>query len=266
MKAFKLKSAAAALLASGILVASAAEAAPVSLTFSNLAGTNGVALTRFWAFFHNGSFDGFNAGSAASMGIRNIAEAGNGTLMATNFASNFPTGISAVVPATVNAFGNGVYLPGASGSMTFNLDPVENRYLSYFSMVVPSNDRFLGNDSPTEIELFDSQGNFIPALHVDNGNTIWDSGTEVDGTFGAAFVAGSTTADRIADNGDIASNVDFSVYNGFQTPAGYSFTNLPTNSSPLLQIKVAAVPTPSVLALFAAALPFLGVFKRRQSA
>ena len=165
--------------------------------------------------------------------------------------------------ASVNGFGPGIFLPGASGQVTLNLDPVQNRYLSYFAMVVPSNDRFIGNDSPTEIELFDANGHFQSVLHTDTGSSIWDAGTEVDGLFGAAFITGSNATERTAQNGVIATDDDFSRYGNQPTPAGYTFNDLPNATSPLLTISATAVPEPGALWLLGSALPILSVFRRR---
>jgi len=257
-----------ACLIAGLLVSGTAAEASVSvtLTFSNIAGANGAALSPILAAFHDGSYNPFSTGSAASSAIQSIAEAGNGQGLAANLAAANLGGMSTTVAATTNGFGPGIYLPGATGSVTLNLDPVKDRYLSYFSMVVPSNDRFIGNASSTEIQLFDSTGHFTGGTYVENGNTVWDAGTEADGLFGAAFLVGSNGADHLAQNGVVTANSDFSIYGGLATPAGYTFSNLPTASSPLLKITaVSSVPVPAAVWLFGSALPFLGFMRRRHS-
>jgi len=254
-----------ALLLAGLMAAGAAAEASVSvtLTFSNIAGANGVALSPILAALHDGSFNAFAPGSAASSAIQSIAEAGNGQGLAASLAAANIGGLSTTVAATTNGFGPGIYLPGATGSVTLNLDPVKDRYLSYFAMVVPSNDRFIASASPVEIQLFDSSGHFTGGTYVENGSSVWDAGTETDSLFGAAFLVGSNGADHLAQNGVIAANSDFSIYGGNATPAGYTFNNLPTASSPLLQITaVSAVPVPAAVWLFGSALPFLGFMRR----
>ncbi len=246
---------------------SSAQAAQVTLSFSNLSAANGAALTPIFLALHNGSFDAFDVGGTASSAIKAVAELGDVSGLASMFATSSEAaagGISTTVTASVNGFGPGVFLPGASGSITLNLDPMKNRYLSYFSMVVPSNDRFIGNDAPTEIELFDAQGNFTGGSFVENGSSIWDAGTELDGAVGAAFAVGSNALDNPAQNGSIQANYDFTAYAGLSTPAGYSFTNLPGANTPLLQISaVSQVPVPGAAWLFGSALPLFGWMRRR---
>lgn len=255
------------LLAAGAAPLSSAEAAQVTLSFSNLSAANGPALSPFFIALHDGSFDAFDVGTTASAAIEAVAELGNVSGLSSAFAASGAAaagGTSATVTASVNAFGPGIFLPGASGSITLNLDPVKNRYLSYFAMVVPSNDRFVGNDSPTEIELFDAQGHFTGGTFVENGSSIWDAGTELDGTTGAAFLVGSNALDSPAQNGTIQANHDFAVYAGLPTPAGYNFTDLPGANTPLLQISaVSQVPVPAAAWLFGSALPLLGWLRRR---
>jgi len=253
------------LLAGLLAPLASAQAYNVTLTFTNLSAAKGAALSPFFVALHDGSFDPFDTGTTASSSIESLAELGSGSGLAADFAASNPDGVSATVTASVNAFGPGIYLPGGSGSMTLNLDPVKNRYLSYFAMVVPSNDRFVGNDSPVSIELFDGAGNFTGGSFTRNGDSIWDAGTELDGTTGAAFLDGSTATDSPAQNGQIALNHDFSVYGGLLTADGYNFDDLPGASVPLLRIDaVPAVPVPAALWLLGSALPMLGWVRRRK--
>jgi hypothetical protein len=68
--------------------------------------------------------------------------------------------------------------PGATVTMTFTVDSNRDRYLSYAAMLVPSNDAFIGNDTP--IEIFNNSGQFKGADLIVTGNGIWDAGTEVN--------------------------------------------------------------------------------------
>jgi hypothetical protein len=247
------------LLAGLLAPVTGAQAYNVTLTFTNLSGDQGPAFSPFFVALHDGSYDPFNTGATASGAIESVAELGDGSGLSADFTGAHPNGVSATAVATVNPFGPGIYLPGSSGSVTLDLDPVNNRYLSYFAMVVPSNDRFIGNDSPTSLALFDGAGNFTGGNFVSNGDSIWDAGTELDGTAGAAFLDGSTATDSPAQGGVIGLNDDFSVYSGLLTPAGYNFTDLPGAGTPLLQIDAAAsvVPLPAAVWLFGGTLPIL---------
>lgn len=256
------------ILAGGMMAASVTQATQVTLSLTNLSAANGVAFAPFFVAFHDGTYDPFNAGAAANSAIKTIAESGSGAGLSSLFAASSAAsngGLTRTLTASTNAFGPGIFLPGANGSVTLDLDPVKNRYLSYFAMVVPSNDRFLGNDSATEIELFDAQGRFTGGTFVEKGSSIWDAGTEQDGLTGAAFVVGSTGSDSPAQNGVIASNYDFSFYNGRATPAGYTFSALPGANTDLLRISVSQVPVPGAVWLFGSALPLLGWLRRRSA-
>lgn len=266
MRFFSMQTAIAALAVAGFMLPASTMAATqqVRVTVTNLSGANGASLTPFFIGLHDGSFDAFNAGSAASSAIQAVAETGNVSGLTSNFAASHPNGIGTTVTASVNGFGPGVYLPGGSGSVTLTLDSMQHRYLSYFSMVVPSNDRFVGNDSPMEFQLFDSNGVFQPGVLTENGSSIWDAGTEVDGAFGPAFVVGANAGDNTPQNGLIGLNTDFSLYNGVATPAGYNFTNTPGVGTPVFSIAVSAVPVPAAVWLFGSVLPMLGLMRRRQ--
>ena len=238
----------------------AAQPVQVEVTIESLAPSHGVAFSPFTLGFHDGTFDAFDAGSAANLGVQNVAEFGDGTQYLADFAASQPNGVSGVLIATNGGFGPGIFVPGSSGSMTFTLDPSDNRFLSYGSMVVPSNDRFFGNDDPMAVELFDAGGNFVGTDFTLWGHDIWDAGTEVDGQFGAAFIVGQSAGDHIDQNGHIATNYDFSVYGGATTPAGYDFVDLPTADGALARVSFRVVPAPGALAL----LGFAGAIAGRR--
>jgi hypothetical protein len=234
----------------------------VRVTVENLAPGNGVALSPFTVGFHDGSFDAFDAGSAAGLGTQNVAELGDGTQWLAEFAAAQPGGVSGVVAATVNAFGPGIYLPGGSGSMDFTLDRSANRYFSFGAMTVPSNDRFVGNDSGTAIEIFDAGGNFVATTMTLFGSNIWDAGTEVDAPFGAAFLAGQDAMDHVGQGGVVTLSSDFAAYSGEATAAGYDFVDLPAGDDALVRISFAVVPAPGVCSI--GVLGALGAVRRRR--
>ena len=221
----------------------------VEVTIESLAPARGVAFSPFTLGFHDGSYDGFDAGDVASTGIQNIAEFGNGADWTADFSAAQPNGVAATLIANMGGFGPGVFVPGSSGRKVYELDTSDNRYLSFGSMVVPSNDRFFGNDDPMAVELFDAGGSFVGGDVMLYGRDIWDSGTEVDGLFGAAFIVGQSAGDHIDQNGVIEPNWDFSVYGGSMTPAGYEFADLPTADGALARISFRVVPAPASLAL-----------------
>lgn len=237
-----------------------AHAVQVQVTIENLAPAGGVALSPFFLAAHDGTFDAFDAGAAASAATQNVAEFGNGGPQIAAFNSAYPAGVATTLVATTNAFGPGIFLPGGAGSVVLTLDPSLNRYLSFGAMVVPSNDFFLGNDSPTAVQLFDAGGNFVASTLTLTGTNIWDAGTEVNAPFGAAFTVGQDATDHVAEGGLITPGGDFTPYAGAATAAGYSFTSAPAAGSPVARISFAVVPEPATFATAALlALPaFLG--------
>ena len=247
------------ILAGAIAPIYSAQAYQVNLNFSNLSGGNGAALSPIFIALQDGGFNPYTPGSAASPAIVQLAETGSGAGLAGEF--NQSGGLSVEVTA-MGGFGPGIYLPGQTGGISLNLDPVANRYLSFFSMVVPSNDRFVGG----KIELFDAAGNFLGANSTLSGNAIWDAGAVASQLAGAAFLVNNAGGNTPTPGGVISLNDNFAVYAGQLTPAGYNFSNLPGDATPLLNISaVAAVPLPAAAWLFGGALPLLGGIGRRKA-
>ena len=75
-----------------------------------------------------------------------------------------------------------IQAPGETEStrLTLNGTPSQNRYLSYASMLFPTNDGFVANDDPKAIEVFDEDGNFLGADFMVLGSQALDAGTEVN--------------------------------------------------------------------------------------
>lgn len=247
-----------------LFAAGVAQAAPVQVkvTIENLGPTGGIAFSPFFVAAHDGTFDTFDTGSAASMGIQNIAEFGDGTDLASDFASSHPSGVSGTVVATSGGFGPGIFPSGASGSLVLNLDSNMHRYFSFGSMAVPSNDFFVGNESGTGIELFDAGGGFVASTVTLTGANIWDSGTEVNGLFGAAYVVGQSAGDHIDENSVVTLGADFSTFLGQSTPTGATFSDLPGSGDQIARISFSIVPEPASAMLMISALG-VGLVRRR---
>ncbi|WP_347986404.1 spondin domain-containing protein [Methylomonas sp. AM2-LC] len=243
------------LLTTAFVPFASVQAQEVTLSFANLSASNGAALSPIFVALTDGSTSAFTPGGTASAAITKLAETGSGSDLFNVFGS--ANGVqTAEVTASSNAFGPGIYLPGATGSITLDLDPNENKYLSFFSMVVPSNDRFIGG----EIQLFNNQGQFIAGNTVIDGNAIWDAGAVKSQVAGAAFLTAGGTNTPIS-NGVITANDNFSVWSGQKTADGYNFTSLPGDNTPLLSITTSAVPEPSIAWLFTSALWMLAVVR-----
>lgn len=247
----------------GVATAAQAAVVQVRVRVESLVAASGVAFSPFTVAFHDGSFDAFNSGAPAGLGIQNIAETGDGTAYLAAFGSAYGAGVSGTVAATVGGFGPGIFLPGATGSFVFTIDTAANRYFSFGAMVVPSNDRFFGNGSPTAVELFDGAGNFLNPMVNLKGSDVWDAGTELDAPFGSAFLAGQNAGDHNAQGGVVGLNSDFSAYANALTAAGYNFSNLPLGGDALARITFEVVPAPGAIFAFGFAGLAFGSRRRR---
>ncbi|MCP5518330.1 MAG: spondin domain-containing protein [Verrucomicrobiales bacterium] len=176
-------------------LAGMAQAATVRVTIESLAPTHGTYLTPFWVGFHDGAFDLFDSGSAASASLERLAEDGDPSSLMTSFAGSGHGSMQGVIPGTG---GIPPFAPGDMGSMDFSVNPfaADGRYLSFAAMAIPSNDAFVGNANPTMIQVFQADGTFVGGTFVIAGSGIWDAGTEVndEAPVNTAFL-GQTTPD-----------------------------------------------------------------------
>lgn len=254
-------------LAGGLLAAalmgSTADAATVEVTVENIGG--GTFNTPLFVGFHDGSFDFFDVGSTASTGIEALAEDGNNSpiIDQLTLAGTTPTGFIGG-----NVFGPDIppFRAGESSSATFEVDLMSNASLSVGTMVLPTNDWFLGT----------TNGGTIDLSNLDNGpitfdlNRIYDAGTEVNdfntsaanGLFGLG--GGQNGPNQGVDENDLISFVGQIDANGqLIAPTGgiiadpfADFANAPAGFNPELSSlrvtvsNVTAVPEPgSMLAL-----------------
>ncbi|MFA6046002.1 MAG: spondin domain-containing protein [Phycisphaerales bacterium] len=225
-------------------LATVATAQPVQLrvTVQNLAPANSVTVAPLRVGFNNGTFDAFNNGAAASAATVSIAEGGSGSDWFPAFAAADPTALLGSVvgdPA-------GPLLPGATASTIFTVDPSVNRFFTFGAMVVPSNDHFIGNDSPTRFELFDTFGNLNITTISQFGRDIWDAGSEVTDPINAAFLQIGTNALRTPENGVVNFNFDrLDAFNGLTTAAGYVFDRQIGANDEFYRITFEVVPAPA---------------------
>ena len=182
------------LLTTGLAGAASAQT-QLTVTIENTQQQGGFFFTPFWIAAHNGGFDSYNGGQPAAgfPGITELAEDGLTGPISAAFAAS-AAGLAGGVDATLTAPGNGapVFSPGESASVTLDIgDPTVNRYFSYASMLIPSNDLFVANGNPFAHEIFDAAGNFNGPFEIlIFGRDLNDNGTEVnDITAGAAFSA-----------------------------------------------------------------------------
>jgi hypothetical protein len=251
--------AAAALAVASLSLTAQAALVDVTVTVQNLAPANGIAFAPLHLGFHGGSFDAFNLGGVAGAPIISVAEGGAGGAWQAAFAAAEPTATRGTV--------GGLLLPGATSSLTLRVDTTLNPLFSFAGMVVPSNDFFIGNDSPTEYRLFDMAGALtIPSITLRAGE-IWDAGSEVFDPAAAAFVGNNDL--RTAQNSVVAFNfAELAAFNGLTTGAGYVFNSNLAASSEIYRISfaVAAVPEPGAMALLTAGLLGIGFVAHRRRA
>ncbi|MFH1734976.1 MAG: spondin domain-containing protein, partial [bacterium] len=150
----------------------------IKVIIENRAPANGTWTTPFWVGFHNGTFDTYTNSSAASIELENLAEDGNIDPLLTFFESSGQGNVQGVIASGAVP----PFAPGETAEMTFIMDgnDPDNRYFSYGAMVLPSNDAFIGNDSPTAHQIFDGSGNFLGASFAIYGTVVRDAGTEVN--------------------------------------------------------------------------------------
>lgn len=211
-------------------------------------GNSDFSLTPMWFGFHSGGFDVFNPGSMASPGLELVAEEGDVSGLQANFSAMAPTGFQGVLANAAGFPGAPVIEPNETASGVFNFNGIANPFFNYASMVIPSNDAFIGNPNATQV--LNPDGTVIGGTFTINifGNQIWDGGTEVNNGMGAAFslIGGTGTT----ENGVVALLPAGGLDNfiGTATPAGT--INVGINPGLLFaRIEITAVPEPSSLFL-----------------
>jgi len=228
--------------------AAAANAQNLSITFENLLPADGPAFSpAFWGL-SDGTFDLFDTGGTASAGLEDLAELGSPTTLTTEFSTTAPLGQS-------DTAGSGPITGGNSATANFTVsDPLQNRFLTYASMVVPSNDLFIGSDQ--SVELFDAAGNFNGPITIELfGDDIWDAGTEVnDPDNGPAFLDGSDPMAGAEEGGTIEPFIGSLGYLDYlddlegRTPAaGFELGSTFGQETPIARITV--IPAPGVAAM-----------------
>jgi len=140
-----------------------ASAQIVRIEFENLGGPTDFFLAPFWVGLHNGDFDLFNVGEPVTPGLELLAEDGPPSGLVAEFAASGRLQGVITDPADFGSMAGQppVFDPGNSAAIEIGIINAANyRYFSFASMVIPSNDSFIGNDNPTAWELFDAAGNF----------------------------------------------------------------------------------------------------------
>jgi hypothetical protein len=229
-----------------------AHAANVTVTFENLQPSGGFSFTPVWFGLHNGGFDSYDGGSPAAgfPGITELAEDGLTGPISDAFTASAAGAAGGVQNVLADTTGAPVFSGGESNSITVDGgDASVNRFFSYASMVVPSNDLFIANGNPTAHELFDAAGNFTgPLTILVFGRSVNDNGTEVnDALGGAAFSANGGTgvdeSNNVRNFFTLAGDADYlATFIGTNTADGNTITS--AFGADDLIARITVVPTP----------------------
>lgn len=250
-------------LASSASLTSLASAANISVSFTN-EGNSGFFLTPLFAATHDGNFDIFSPGSAASAGLEALAEDGNNSVIATALDVAQPSALSTTIANAAGFGGAPVIDPNETATAVITgLDAVNNRYFSYGSMIIPTNDAFIANGNPLQYELFNAAGDFNGPITIQIfASQIWDAGTEINDGMGAPFQTGGGTSSD--ENGTVALAGSLDTFLTLERPGGLGpvadgFTLSPDE----LVATITIVPEPSsAIALGVAGL--IGLTRRRR--
>ena len=133
----------------------------VVITVKNQAAQRAGLQTPVWGGIHDGSFDIYdrdaelgssetNQNLISRESVERLAEDGMTGPITKEFSMLQPESGQTTFVAP-----SGPLSPGSMVSATLNIDnPLVERYFSYASMVIPSNDAFVANGSPIAHEIF----------------------------------------------------------------------------------------------------------------
>lgn len=260
-----------AVTAVGATFAFSAQATTLKITVTNNQASGGLSITPLYTSVHDGSFDAFDLGGTATDGLELIAETGNASVVAGERRASDPDS----QPLTLaSPDGPPPVQPGESVSGRLSVNATEALYFTFLSMLLPSNDHFIGNDNPLAYQLFDASGNFNGARTINvTGGEIYDAGTEANGFEGSAFIQGADITDSPAGEGLIQQGLPISselfapgvllATGDTLNPAFLDFTSDPNNFN-LLTIEISQVPVPASAPLLLGALGLLGWGHRRR--
>lgn len=235
------------------------------------AGNTDFSLTPLWFGFHNGNFDTFSTGSAASPALEALAELGAVGPITADFTA--APGVPGDIQGVAAAAGNGVppIEPGETGvGFATPVNPAGYQYFSYLSMLVPTNDTFVGNGDPFAHQVFNASGELIDAMGAVTterviqifDSSIYDAGTEVNNGLGAAFTQGQNGMAGDAEGGLVTLGSDLSAFLGATDVTGRVINDGIGSGELLATIRISLVPEPTTAVLMG--LAAIGIVCRRR--
>ncbi len=193
----------------------------VVVTVENAQPSRGVFLTPPWLGIHDGSFDSYDGGAPANVPlggdeIERLAEDGDNSAITTTFEALLPDAPQvAALPGP-----GGPLAPGDRAATVFRVNPFLDRYFSYASMIIPSNDFFIANGNPLAHQLFDDNGEFVGTDFIVGGSETNDAGTEVNDEIASnvAFLAQAAPDVGVPENLPVITPAP-----GFAAPGALTF-------------------------------------------
>lgn len=177
------------------------------ITVRNTSDVGGTFLTPTYFGFHDGSFNLFDAGSAASAGLESLAEDGSAALLAGERVAADADSQGVVVSAGMPIATQTIV------SATLDVDGASNGFVNYAAMILPSNDAFIGNDE--SLQVFSSSGRFLgEQTIVIEGSDVYDAGTEVNTELDAAFINQTAPNTGVDENGVVSLHPGFNGSEG----------------------------------------------------
>lgn len=175
----------------------------IRIVTTNTSLHGGTFLTPLWFAAHDGSFDLYTNGEAASAGLEALAEDGNFTPINEEVLA---ADADAVTGAVLGAAGP--IATGETASSTVSLNGSATSHISLSAMILPSNDAFIGTESA--IRLFDEDGNFLGAQNIRfDGADVLDAGTEENTEEDAAFLNQTAANTGVDENGVVHEHPGF---------------------------------------------------------
>ncbi len=185
-----------------------ADPTELRVTVVNDSPEGGTFLTPVYFGFHNGDFDLFDTGAAASPGLESLAEDGSPAILATERLAASPGSQGLVVTGEA-----GPVATEETTSANIAVDGETNTEVSFAAMILPSNDAFIGTNEAAV--LFDGDGNFLgEQTFVFDGTRVYDAGTEVNTELDAAFI------NQLAPNTGVDENGVVLLHPGFNGSVG----------------------------------------------